>query len=336
MRMNTRYLHLTLISALALAACGDDKGGDTKGSTSEASTSTDPSGTDTGGTSGSEPTDSAASEAMTGETGGTSGDEPTTGGEPVDPAIYEQCTAESAEMAKLYEAECKCLVAGGNFPDQAACLAEIGQTAEEAECTCKVYGQHPESKAIFDCTGAATKQFADCYAATTCDDMDAQSACFDAYFGAVLDCPEPTPAINNQISIECLGESPFICGSGEQIPESFKCDFEPDCMDGSDEVGCDNVFMCKDGTTIPLDFKCDGSPDCRDGSDEEGCPVFMCMDGTTIPEQFKCNGLPDCRDESDEVDCPVFMCMDGQTIPEAFKCDGIPDCRDGSDEVNCR
>ena len=38
-----------------------------------------------------------------------------------------------------------------------------------------------------------------------------------------------------------------MCGSGEQIPESSKCDFSEDCMDGSDEKDCENAFICMNG-----------------------------------------------------------------------------------------
>lgn len=31
-------------------------------------------------------------------------------------------------------------------------------------------------------------------------------------------------------------------------------------------------FMCADGSTVPGDYACDGEPDCEDGSDEVGCP----------------------------------------------------------------
>ena len=32
--------------------------------------------------------------------------------------------------------------------------------------------------------------------------------------------------------------TPFMCGSGEQVPVSYSCDGEPDCMDMSDEAMC--------------------------------------------------------------------------------------------------
>ena len=61
----------------------------------------------------------------------------------------------------------------------------------------------------------------------------------------------------------------FNCGSGECIPNSWKCDSEQDCQDGSDELECapltcnDKDFKCKN-QCIPLQWVCDGENDCDD------------------------------------------------------------------------
>ena len=137
---------------------------------------------------------------------------------------------------------------------------------------------------------------------------------------------------------------PLVCGSGETIPETWKCDLKSDCEDGSDELTCEGLFLCKDGKgSIDEDLKCDNFPDCADGSDEVGCPTFMCTSGKVIPLIFRCDGIEDCcaedvedcPDKSDELNCPTFMCADGSTILLEYKCDGVPDCPDSSDEITC-
>lgn len=335
MKLPARYHHyLALLSTLGLPACPGSNGDDTGGASTTTLTTTDAGTTGVVPTTG-DPTDSGTTAS------GTTGPEPTTG-EVGDPAVYEQCKANNADTAKLFEAQCTCLVASGGFPDVASCVAEIGISPEEADCTCMVYARHPETKAVLDCLGPPVKTFLECYTKAGCEDVDAQELCVDAYVSVILECPANGEDVNNEVSFECLGETPFMCGSGEQVPESHKCDFSPDCRDGSDEVGCPGTFMCMNGSSIPEEYKCDGfldccegDPECRDMSDEAGCPVFMCMNGDVVPESAKCDGAQDCEDGSDEVDCPVFMCMDGQQIPVRFECDGSVDCEDGSDEADC-
>jgi hypothetical protein len=244
----TQYISLALVSALGVAACADRAVGDTMGSTAATNT----------GTSGPDPNDSGAS-----------GSEPTTG--PIgDPEVYEQCQAFYDAETKGVEAQCVCRVLSGEYPDAASCLAAHGPSLDEVRCVCKIYSNHPETRAILDCLTPPLNSFAECYTQAGCNDEAAQKECGIAYLTVSNDCPAPSKTVDFELRIMCDGENPVGCGSGEQIPEGNKCDFIPDCMDGSDEVNCP-LLMCMSGEAILKELGCDGKADCLDGSDEASC-----------------------------------------------------------------
>merc|ERR1711973_660985 len=110
----------------------------------------------------------------------------------------------------------------------------------------------------------------------------------------------------------------FECGNGRCIPGPWRCDFDNDCDDSSDEQGCDypacneQQFTCANtGRCINASWQCDFDNDCGDNSDEEGCErsecnesEFRCASGRCINGNWECDGDNDCRDNSDEANCP--------------------------------
>ncbi|XP_071956512.1 low-density lipoprotein receptor-related protein 6-like [Antedon mediterranea] len=109
----------------------------------------------------------------------------------------------------------------------------------------------------------------------------------------------------------------FACKSGdvECVPKTWLCDTDPDCEDGSDEIGCDlcadDEFACDNGVCIPEKFQCNDDFDCDDGSDEDDClkPCksfqFACKNKLCVDSDAYCNGFFDCPDKSDEFNCTV-------------------------------
>uniref|UniRef100_UPI00398F495B MAM and LDL-receptor class A domain-containing protein 1-like n=1 Tax=Pristiophorus japonicus TaxID=55135 RepID=UPI00398F495B len=130
----------------------------------------------------------------------------------------------------------------------------------------------------------------------------------------------PLPVTCSPDSFQCLHVH-------ECIQQSWKCDGEGDCVDGSDESNCSTMIP---GTLPP--------------QDQCGDKEFQCSNRECIPSLLRCDGVPDCSSEEDEFGCSTIHCFNGsllcgssaQCIPVKQRCDGDVDCGDfKSDESSC-
>ncbi|OWA51309.1 putative Low-density lipoprotein receptor-related protein 2 [Hypsibius exemplaris] len=129
---------------------------------------------------------------------------------------------------------------------------------------------------------------------------------------------------------------------------------EPQFCQTAGALWCRYTTIPSLGRCIPSAYRCDGDPDCLDGSDEQGCPAQQQLPTTSTPSpsaflsdesslSTNSPGLPEFGISLLEQQCrnPTnFWCfyshgLRGRCVPEYFKCDGIINCLGGTDEQHC-
>lgn len=265
LRAARRATAALLAGALLVTACGGDDGAKTDTGATGGTTGSGASGEATdAGSSGGESTSVGTSGVTDGESSGGT----TTGGG--DPALEALCLEVEGSIAAGLAGDCECAVGAGEYPSVDACLADKGIAPGFGECRCPIAAGEPAMAPYLECVKPVAADFAACVAGLGCADPDAIDNCYFIFLDA-SECPPSVMAVDAEVEFVCRGAAPFMCMSGESIPDTWVCDLDEECSDGSDESRCP-VFMCMSGEEIPLEWRCDGAPDCPDGDDEAECP----------------------------------------------------------------
>ncbi|XP_070570237.1 low-density lipoprotein receptor-like [Ptychodera flava] len=195
------------------------------------------------------------------------------------------------------------------------------------------------------------KQIADNFRA--CLGMDASD-----WTVRLMDCDEEIALemcmTQASVTTHTCGVEAFECAGNECIHSVYVCDGNTDCINGSDEIGCNmavacptNTFRCENGKCVSMTFYCDFIDHCGDDSDEEACVYpnctvdqFKCDNNQCVHKSKHCDLMEDCYDGSDEKYCDVckgFLCYYVDFIPEHAQCDGELDCAgiEREDETDC-
>ena len=134
--------------------------------------------------------------------GGAKGGAANDGGAVPDPAIEQRCRDSTEVSVDAAESRCECLVAAGEHPDQASCVAERAIAPADVDCMCSTYARYPESNAFIDCFLPMQHSYADCIVDALCDQAKLD-ACAEKYGDPK--CQPPADAAD-EVSAMCTAQ----------------------------------------------------------------------------------------------------------------------------------
>jgi hypothetical protein len=166
-------------------------------------------------------------------------------------------------------------------------------------CRCEVEAGRSES--VVMCLGETGLQFAPDPVSDCVDEVVAASPTLTAAYECILEAY--MAAIACESNATCEPEVSFTCDGGTEVPQYWVCNGYPECVDGTDEVGCPPPFVCDGDYSIPSNWICDGYGDCYDGTDELDCPP----EETTCAEAF----------QEANAECPQPTDADDEALADA-------------------
>ncbi|MCY1004910.1 low-density lipoprotein receptor class A repeat-containing protein [Nannocystis pusilla] len=133
---------------------------------------------------------------------------------------------------------CACAVEVGRYAEIEACVT-ANSDSSESDCFCQIEAMGSAHAEYVACLAEAVEGYTACVAPLTCDEQIDLGPQENECFGAFLDANHVCYKLSTEAVLAeeaCLDVGPpFMCNSGEPIPNTYVCDGDDDCEDKSDE-----------------------------------------------------------------------------------------------------
>ncbi|XP_045762403.1 prolow-density lipoprotein receptor-related protein 1-like [Maniola jurtina] len=191
--------------------------------------------------------------------------------------------------------------------------------SDEADCgECA-----PCDSGAFQCdNGACVPWEYYCDAHADCTDASDERACPAAAPEPLRPAHRHRPHQNNTDKHGICEDHEFQCTNRECIRKEFRCDSRVDCLDSSDEAGCEALATSPAPATTAAPTAAPSAAPPAAG-DDCPAPALRCDNGSRcVPLQQLCDDMRDCADGADEADrCGEPMCS---VAPCSHACHATP------------